>query len=277
MSRAARNDPARSRTRRGRFAQIAWMLLAAVLFTVFILLGNWQVRRLHWKLNLIHDVTTRVHAAPVAAPGPAKWPRIARGQQQYLHVRLHGRFLDGAQTLVHGTSKQGYGFWVIAPLRTDRGFVVLINRGYVSADLPGTPAYVQAQPPTGEVSLTGLLRFPEPGGGFLRPNRPAVGKWYSRDVSAIASSRGLPTAQVAPYFVDADAGPPGPSGSAAWPHAGLTVIHFPNNHLGYLITWYLLALGVLVAACYVGREEYRLRRDAGSPPNGGGDTPARWR
>lgn len=266
MSRVARNDPARSRTRRGRFAQVAWMLLAAALFTAFILLGNWQVRRLHWKLNLIHDVATRVHAPPVGAPGPMQWPRIARGQQQYLHVRLHGRFLDGAQTLVHGTSTQGYGFWVIAPLRTDRGFIVLINRGYVSADLPGTPAYVQMQPPTGEVSLTGLLRFSEPGGGFLRPNRPAQGQWYSRDVPAMASARGLPAAEVAPYFVDADAGPPGPSGSTTWPHAGLTVTHFPNNHLGYLITWYLLALGVLVAACYVGREEYRLRRGGGSAP-----------
>ena len=270
MSRAARDDPARGRTQRGRLAQLAWMLLAAALFTVFILLGNWQVRRLHWKLNLIHDVVTRVHAPPVAAPGPAQWPRIERGQLQYLHVRLHGRFLAGAQTLVHGTSRQGYGYWVIAPLRTDHGFIVLINRGYVSADLPGTPAYAQAQPPGGAVSLTGLLRLSEPGGGFLRANRPAAGQWYSRDVSAIAAARGLPSAAVAPYFVDADAAAPGPAGSAAWPQAGLTVIHFPNNHLGYLITWYLLALGVLVAACYVGREEYRLRR-------GNGDAPARRR
>ena len=266
MSRLARHHPARGRTGRGPLAQIAWLLLAAALFTAFILLGNWQVRRLHWKLNLIHDVATRVHAPPVAAPGPAQWTQMARGQLQYLHVRLHGRFLDGAQTLVHGTSKQGYGYWVIAPLRTDRGFIVLINRGYVSADLPGTPAYAQAQPPTGEVSLTGLLRLSEPGGGFLRPNRPAAGQWYSRDVSAIASARGLPAAEVAPYFVDADAALPGPAGSPPWPKAGLTVIQFPNNHLGYLITWYLLALGVLVAACYVGRDEYRRRRGAGVTP-----------
>lgn len=263
MSRAARDDPAGGRTRRGRLAQIAWMLLAAALFTVFILLGNWQVRRLHWKLSLIHDVATRVHAAPVAAPGPAQWPRIDRGQLQYLHVRLHGRFLDGAQTLVHGTSEQGYGFWLITPLRTDRGFIVLINRGYIPADLPGTPVYAQVQPPTGEVNLTGLLRLSEPGGGFLRPNRPAAGQWYSRDVSAIAAARGLPAAEVAPYFVDAEAVPPGSSGGARWPQAGQTVIHFPNNHLGYLITWYLLALGVLLAACYVGREEYLRRRDNG--------------
>ncbi|MDE2154595.1 MAG: SURF1 family protein [Xanthomonadaceae bacterium] len=233
------------------------MLLAAALFGVFILLGNWQVRRLHWKLDLIRDVAARVHAPPVAAPGPAQWPQIARGRQQYLHVRLHGRFLEGAPTLVHGTSRLGYGFWVIAPLRTDRGFTVLVNRGYIPATLPGTPAYAKLAPPTGETSLSGLLRFPEPGGGFLRPNQPARGQWYSRDTAAIASARGLPPVQVAPYFIDADAAP---AGSSTWPRAGLTVTHFPNNHLGYLITWYLMALMVAAAAFYAGREELRLRR-----------------
>ena len=260
MSRASRSVPGPGRTPRGPLALTAWALLAALLFSGFILLGNWQVRRLHWKLGLIRDVATRVHAPPVAAPGPAQWPQIAGGQQQYLHVRLQGRFLEGEQTLVHGTSELGYGFWVIAPLRTDRGFIVLVNRGYIPATLPGTPAYAKLAPPAGEASLTGLLRFSEPGGGFLRTNRPAAHQWYSRDVSAMASARGLPTARVAPYFVDADAGAPGPSGRTTWPRAGLTVTRFSNNHLAYLITWYLLALGVLVAALLVGREEWRLRR-----------------
>ncbi len=256
MSRTPRNDPARSRTLRGPLARLAWALLAVGLFSGFIMLGNWQVHRLAWKRQLIHDVATRVHAPPVAAPGPAQWPGIARGQQQYLHVHLHGRYLGDAQTLVHGSSEQGYGYWLIAPLRTDQGFIVLVNRGYVPASLPGTPAYAKVQPPSGEISLTGLLRLSEPRGGFLRRNRPAEGQWYSRDVPAIASARGLPAVDVAPYFVDADA-PPANAGHSRWPQAGLTVIHFPNHHLGYLITWYLLALGVAGATFYVAREEWR--------------------
>lgn len=257
MSRASRNDPARSRTLRGVPGRVAWALLAAGLFSAFVLLGNWQVHRLAWKRQLIHDVNTRVHAPPVTAPGPAQWPGIVRGGQQYLHVRLQGRFLDVAQTLVHGTSAQGYGFWVMAPLRTEQGFIVLVNRGYIPADLPGTPAYAKLQPVTGEVDLTGLLRLTEPRGGFLRPNRPAAGQWYSRDVPAIASAMGLPPATVAPYFVDAA---PASADGPRWPEGGQTVIHFPNHHLGYLITWYLLALGVLGATVYVGSVEWRLRR-----------------
>lgn len=260
MSITSREDPARRRASRGPLARMAWLLLAVALCVGFVLLGNWQVRRLSWKRQLIHDVATRVQAAPVAAPGPAQWPAIDRGAEQYLHVRLHGRFIGEQQTLVHGSSSQGYGFWAMAPLRTDAGFIVMVNRGYIPAGLPGTPAYAQTRPSSGEVSVSGLLRFSDPGGGFLRPNRPAAGQWYSRDVAAIAAASRLPTSQVAPYFVDAEATAADTSDTTRWPQAGLTVIHFPNHHLSYLITWYLLALGVAAGTVYVTWEEWRRTR-----------------
>lgn len=242
MNPTSHGAPAPGRGFPGGAKSVAWMLLAALLCLGFILLGNWQVRRLHWKLGLIHDVATRVHAAPTAAPGPGQWQQVRDGRLDYLHVTLRGHFLPGAQTLVHGSSEQGYGYWVLAPLRTDRGFVVLVNRGYVPAELPGTPAFAQARPPAGEVALTGLLRRSEPGGGFLRRNRPDSGQWYSRDVAAIAAKNGLAGANVAPYFVDADAS----TSAGAWPAGGLTKTRFPNSHLGYAITWYLMALGVVL-------------------------------
>ncbi|HEX5306877.1 MAG TPA: SURF1 family protein [Dyella sp.] len=247
---------------RGAAARIAWKLLAIALFATFVALGNWQVRRLHWKRQLIRDVAERVHAPPVAPPGVAQWAAADPERWQYLHVRLHGRFLPDARTLVHGTSELGYGYWMLVPMRLDNGTIVLVNRGYIPADLPGTRAYLQTWAPSGEVEITGLLRTSEPDGGFLHPNRPAQNQWYSRDVAAIAAARGLPAARVAPYFVDADAAPGKADGEASWPRSGLTVIQFPNNHLSYLITWYLMALGVLIAAGYVARDEWRQRHAA---------------
>jgi surfeit locus 1 family protein len=230
------------------------MTLLAGVFVGLILLGNWQVRRYHLKLRIAHDIATRVHAPPVAAPGLAQWPHIAAGHEQYLHVRLHGRFIGG-QTLVHGSSSKGYGYWVMAPLRTDRGFVVLVNRGYVAPEPSGTPASAKIAPPEGEVTLTGLLRLTEPRGGFLRHNQPKKDLWYSRDVAAIAAADKLPADQVAPYFVDADA-----SASAnELPFAGLTSIRIYNHSFGYAITWYLLALGTLLAAGIVIRHEMQTR------------------
>src|SRR3546814_13921030 len=84
----------------------------------------------------------------------------------------------------------------MAPLATDRGFIVLVNRGYIPGDIPGTPALTKVYAPTGRVTLTGLFRFSEAGGGFLRSNKPAVAPWDSRDVSAIALASGLPADRV---------------------------------------------------------------------------------
>ena len=237
---------------------ILGMTLLAAVFVGLVLLGNWQVRRYHLKLKIAHDIATRVHAPPVDAPGPAEWPRISAGDDQYLHVELHGRFI-GNQTLVHGASSQGYGYWAMAPLRTDRGFIVLVNRGYVPPESSGAPTIAKIAPSAGDVTLTGLLRPTEPHGGFLRRNQPEKNLWYSRDVAAIAAADHLLADQVAPYFVDADASTTSED-ATKWPMAGLTSIHIYNHSFGYAVTWYLLALGTLLAMGVVVRYEWRVCR-----------------
>lgn len=239
------------------FKFVLWMVLAAVFFGGFLWLGTWQVHRYHLKLGISRAMQDRVHAAPVPAPGPDAWPRA--DQLQYLHVALRGHYVTSAQTLVRGSSREGYGYWVLAPFATERGFTVLVNRGYIPDSLPGTPAFADATPPTGTLTLTGLLRESEPGGGFLRHNQPKKDLWYSRDVAAIATARHLPIHEVAPYFVDADA----VAGAPRWPAAGLTKVSIYNHSLGYAITWYLLALGTLVCAGIVIRYERETHKATG--------------
>lgn len=227
-----------------------WMTLAALFFAGFVGLGVWQVQRYHLKLGISHAMHTRVHAVPVPAPASGDWPRAAN--LAYLHVSLRGHYLADAQTLVRGASRDGYGYWVLTPLQTARGFIVLVNRGYIADELPTQAAFADTiKPPSGEVGLTGLLRASEPGGGFLRRNQPQKNLWYSRDVAAIAAAHRLPVAQVAPYFIDADAVADAPR----WPEAGLTAISIYNHSLGYAITWFALALGTLLCAGIVIRHE----------------------
>jgi len=255
----ARSPDDAERGPRGPFALTLLVILAAVLFFGFVALGTWQVERRAWKLDLIARVDQRVHAPATAAPGPEQWSQVTAAMDEYLHVRLTGVFLHDRQTLVWASTDAGNGFWVLTPLRTAGGTTVLVNRGFVPTDWCDRTGRCAAGP-TGETTVTGLLRMPETY-AFLRHNDPAHDRWYSRDVQAIAAARGLTS--VAPYFVDADAALTDASGSnASWPEGGLTVIDFPNNHLVYLITWYLLALMVAVGTWYVGRTEYRLRRRA---------------
>jgi surfeit locus 1 family protein len=166
---------------------------------------------------------------------------------EYSHVRLAGQFLSGENTLVQAVTELGGGYWVLTPMRTDRGFVVLVNRGFIPQERKAE--FEQESGGSGSSTvIDGLLRMSEPGGGFLRNNDAAGNRWYSRDVAAIATTRGL--TGIAPYFVDAEA-----SGVDGWPHGGLTVVTFRNSHLVYALTWFTLAamLTAALAAPMIGR------------------------
>jgi len=233
----------------------------ALLFALFLALGTWQVERRSWKLQLIDRVERRVHAPPADAPGPAQWARVNAADDEYRHVRLGGTFLHDRETLVQASTVLGAGYWVLTPLRTAQGSVVLVNRGFVPTERRQRATRAGSEAPA-QVEVTGLLRMTEPGGGFLRRNDPAGERWFSRDVQAIAAARGI--VDVAPFFVDEDAPASRPMADAQprWPAGGLTVIAFPNNHLVYAITWYALAFMVAGAAWLVVRTERRAATEA---------------
>lgn len=221
---------------------------------MLVSLGVWQLQRLAWKRDLIERVEQRVHAPPVAPPGREQWPQVNAANSEYLHVIVQGRYRHDRETLVQAVTERGGGFWVITPFDTDDGYVVLINRGFVTPLNRDPTTRLQGQI-EGVTTVTGLVRVSESGGAYLRSNEPAANRWYSRDVAAIAAARGL--TDVAPYFIDADASE-ARGGDA--PIGGLTVIRFNNNHLQYALTWFGLALMVAGGAFLVLRYEWRWRK-----------------
>lgn len=265
-------DTASALTRgRRRLRQVALAFVGLALFGTFVALGQWQVERRAWKLALIERVEQRVHAPPVPLPPPSAWPQVNAAMHEYLPVAFSGRWLHDRAVLTQATTELGAGFWVVTPLQQADGTQVLVNRGFVPQEqraqwLPSSARSDGFGAPAGPVvTVQGLLRMTEPGGGFLRKNDPAQQRWHSRDVAAIAQAQRLTAA--APFFVDA--GLPGraqshanvaaatTSAGAAWPRAGMTVVRFHNTHLVYALTWYGLALMVAVAAWYVARYERR--------------------
>ncbi|MDO7840747.1 SURF1 family protein [Sphingomonas immobilis] len=197
--------------------RLGFAALCILLAAGFAGLGVWQVERRAWKHDLIAAVNARVHAPPRALRNDAP---------AYTRVRLRGTFRPGSETFVQAVTDLGPGWWVLTPLDTDSG-TVLVNRGFA----PERTHFRVAGP----VTVTGLVRASEPGGAFLRSNDPAHDRWYSRDVAAIANARHLGT--VAPVFVDADA----TANPGGLPVGGLTVIAFSDNHLIYALTWFALA------------------------------------
>ena len=199
---------------------------------LFLGLGVWQVQRLAWKTDLIQRVDARVHAPVITAPGQPAWGHITQVQDEYCHVTVHGHFLPNETSQVYALTDYGAGYWVMTPLSQDDSTIIYINRGFI----PQTPATTVATP-SGEVTVTGLLRISETKGWlFSQANDPTHDLWYHRDIATMAHKHHL--SPVAPYFIDADA-TPNPGG---WPKGGLTVVQFPNSHLVYALTWFSLAV-----------------------------------
>jgi surfeit locus 1 family protein len=226
--------------------------LLALVGVAFAALGLWQLERRTEKLALIAAVEQRVHAPPIAAPGPGDWASVDFRSHGYRHVRASGVLLHDRETLVQTATALGPGYWVVTPLRTDAGWTLLVNRGFVPAD-DRDRATRRAGEPSGRQTVDGLLRTTEPGGALLRSNDPSRDRWYSRDVAAIGRARRLPA--LAPYFIDAGAG----RADARQPIGGLTTVSFPNNHLAYALTWFALSGLALFGAARLGRS----RADAG--------------
>lgn len=250
---------------RSKASLVFLALCAGFFFLVFAALGTWQVYRLQWKLALIAKVDARVHAAPAPAPGREQWPQVSADNDEYRRVTLSGRYLYGKTTAVQASTDLGSGSWLLTPLQTASGDVVLVNRGFVSTSpIKLIASTAPDGAPDQPVEVSGLMRMSEKGGGFLRSNDAGQNRWYSRDVDAIAAARGLGT--VAPYFVDADKASAEANAAVApdaeKPVGGLTVIAFHNSHLVYALTWYALALMVAAAGWWVVRDE-RRRRAAG--------------
>lgn len=221
------------------------LALLGLAFIGFCALGAWQMKRLAWKLDLIERVESRIHAEPIAAP--EDWANISVARDEYRRVRVAGRYLPDRDTRVDALTERGAGDWILSPLQTADGSLVLVNRGFVPDDAQA------AATPTGEVAVIGLLRISEPHGRILRANVPAQDRWFSRDVQAIAAKRGLSNA--APYFIDAEfnATAAGSCGEC-WPRGGMTVVSFRNNHLQYALTWFALALLTAYAIWRFARE-----------------------
>ena len=219
---------------------------AACAFAVLIGLGTWQVERKAWKENLIATVTERFAAPPAALPPPAEWPRLDPATDEYRRVQLDAELVNDKEALVFTTGSSlrggasGPGYWVFTPARVSGG-VVMVNRGFVPEGRQD-PATRRQGDIAGTIHIVGVMRWPERPGLFTPDAEPAKNLWFSRDSTSMAAAKVV--GQVAPFYIEQEL----PAAPGGLPAAGTLTPSFPNNHLGYAMTWYGLAL--VLAACF---------------------------
>ena len=238
---------------------VTGVLVLAALATL-VSLGNWQVRRLHWKEGLLSKIASRMHAPVVPLAEVEKLYR-AGGDIEYRHVEVSGTFDNTRERHFLATFEGASGFFIYTPLITDDGEVLFVNRGFVPYDHKARSTRPESLA-KGRRTITGVARVAPAGkpGSMVPDNDVAGNIFYWKDLKMMASSTGLAGPGLVPFFVDADRRP----GSRTLPVGGVTVVNLPNDHLQYAITWYGLAVVLLAVT---GAAVYR-RRMAGDEPEG---------
>jgi surfeit locus 1 family protein len=223
-------------------------VVAAGAFATLLALGTWQVERKAWKEALIATVTARFAAPPVALPPVADWARLDPADDEFRRVRFDAEFANDKEALVFTTGSSlrggdaGPGYWVFTPARVAGG-VVMVNRGFVPEGRQDPATRPQGQV-AGTTTIVGVMRWPERPGLFTPEAEPTKNLWFARDPAAIAAAKGI--GAIAPFYVEQES--PLPPGGL--PAAGALTPSFPNNHLGYALTWYGLALVLAVSFAF---------------------------
>lgn len=216
--------------------------LIAVCFGVAILLGlgAWQVERLAWKQALL----ARIAALQSAPPEPldvvlnrlGRPGQPAQGEVDFVRAQTTCPTLQKTPTLKLYALLDGVlGDRLITACSIADGPYrsLLVDRGFVDHDRIEN---VRSGPLL-DRPIVGVLRRPEPSSWLSLANTPA--EWHTRDLPAMAAALHAPDPAPVMLMLERPAAPvPGPR-PAAIP------TDIPNNHLGYALTWFGLAAGLV--------------------------------
>ncbi|MGK7864693.1 SURF1 family protein [Falsiroseomonas sp. E2-1-a4] len=200
------------------------ILLILPVLAVLVALGTWQVQRMGWKTQLLAEIAAAEANPAIPIPAiPQPWTKVA----------VTGRLDHGREALL-GLEVRGavLGTHLLVPLLREDAPAILVDRGWIPLE-----SRLPIARPDGPVTLEGYVRPGETLGLFAATDDTAGRRFYSFVPSAIGAALGLE--QVAPYglvVLGAANGLPDPARTLPRP---------TNSHLGYVITWYGLALSLL--------------------------------
>lgn len=202
-------------------------------------LGTWQVKRLHWKQDIIDHLNAEYDAASKAPMLDQRLDELANETQPMAYGGIRVRLMREQSVLLGGRIEDGRaGFHLLIPAQLDNGRTLIINAGWVNDLWQDNREDRLATLPSEPITIYGIVHKPD-WSSFASKNSPANDMWFRADINEIARAKNLNDPY--PFILYAD-------------HADQDLydvkLHedrwLPRNaHLQYAIFWYALAVAML--------------------------------
>ena len=213
-----------------------------LLFSVFVYfiiltllsLGFWQIYRLNWKLELIEQIENSLKNDPVELSNIEK--------KNYLRIKTSGEIDFDKQIYLYNLNDNGKpGFEVINPIKIgDENY--LMNRGWIpfeKKDLPEINLVDQNQ-------IVGTLMLQTKPSTFKPENDIEKNYWFTLDREDILKFTGRNFSEYVIYL----------NGDYKIPKPRVITAKISNNHKKYAITWFSMAISILLIYLYFRKKNY---------------------
>ena len=201
---------------------------------VFIALGSWQIIRLDWKNNLILEIENSLKKPPVELTQSNK--------KNFLKIKTSGSIDFGKQIYLYNLNDSGTpGFEVINPILID-GENFLINRGWIPFEKKDNPEINIFD----QNNIIGTLKTQGRKNIFKPDNDIEENYWFSLNREDILKFTGK---KFSKYIIYLD-------GNYQFPRPKKITANISNNHKKYAMTWFSLAISILLLYLYFRKKNY---------------------
>ena len=201
---------------------------------VFISLGSWQIIRLNWKNNLLSEIENSLTNPPVEL--------IQSTKENYLKIKTSGSIDFDKQIYLYNLNESGTpGFEVINPIFIGKENY-LINRGWIPFEKKDS----QEINVFDENNIIGTLKLQGKKNIFKPENDIKENYWFSLNREDITKFTGK---EFSKYLIYLD-------GNYQSPKPKKITANISNNHKKYAITWFSLAISILLLYLYFRKKNY---------------------
>jgi surfeit locus 1 family protein len=201
---------------------------------VLLSLGSWQLYRLNWKLDLISEIENSLKINPVELS--------KSNNKNYLRIKTSGTIDFDKQIYLYNLNNSGKpGFEVINPILIGNENY-LINRGWIPFD----------KKDKAEINLIntnhiiGTLKKQSKANSFKPENDTEKNYWFTLDRDDIFSYTGKKFSKYIIYI----------NGDYKTPEPKVITANISNNHKKYAITWFSMAISILLIYLYFRKKNY---------------------